>query len=59
MSKAYLVKNNAIKPLSSDLALELMQRYVIVGTTYNQHGQVIYIHSKNHKRIHSILIRLE
>lgn len=57
MTQVFIVKGNKLKPISAQLALDLMRDYTIAGTTYNS-GQVIYLRSRNGKRIHSILIKL-
>lgn len=56
MTNAYLIKNNMKKEINATLILDIIRRYSIAGFTYNQHGQVIYLCSKNNKRIHSILL---
>ncbi len=57
--KFYLIKNTKEKQISADKMATLISRYSIAGTTYNQHGQVIYLSSLNGKRIHSLLISSE
>lgn len=46
------------KPISSTLMAELINRYGVVGVTYNK-GQILYLQSKDCKRIHSILVSSE
>ncbi len=54
--KTLIVKGTKEKSISAEKMAELIKRYGIAGFTYNDHGQVIYLFSKNHKRIHSLLI---
>lgn len=58
MIKAYLVKGKIEREIDAAVATELMYYYGIAGATFNFHGQVIYLNSRNRKRIHSILLRV-
>lgn len=54
--KISIVTDTKEKQITADKMAELIKRYGIAGSTYNQYGQVIYLFSRNHKRIHSLLI---
>ena len=59
--KIYIVSmtGERTKAISAAKLADLLITYGVAGHTYNDHGQVIYLHSRKRGRIHSVLVSSE
>ncbi len=54
--KIWIIKGTKQKLISSKVLADIIVRYGIVGFTYNDFGQVLYLHNQRGTRIHSIVV---
>jgi hypothetical protein len=53
----FIVKGSRLREVSHECALRLIHHYTVTGSTYNEHGQILYLrHRSRSDRTHTILI---